>query len=300
MQSATKLLMVRPVRFGFNEQTADNNTFQKRGYESDAQNEALKEFDNYVSMLRECGVEVLTVEDTPSPETPDSIFPNNWLSTHEEGVMVLYPMCAPNRRLERKSHIIEAVKERLKIEELVDFTNWEDKNMFLEGTGSMVLDRINKVVYACRSPRTHEELLEQFCDKFGYDYLLFDASDESGTSIYHTNVMMSVGTEFAVVCLDSIDDLEERVSLIESLEESDREIIEISLEQMNNFAGNMLEVAASDGSSILIMSQRAKESLNPDQIQRLEHYCKIVSPSLTTIENNGGGSARCMVAELFS
>lgn len=352
--------MIRPVRFSYNSQTAVNNAFQESGIPEElSQRQALKEFDAYVEMLRNEGIEVMVVEDTATPHTPDSIFPNNWLSLHSaeeladagstlpgsaapdtaalgtaapstanpgsaasgaaapstahpgtaapcSRVAVLYPMFAENRRAERRQDIIEAltgaVAPSCASAALLDLTYYEKRNLFLEGTGSLILDRNEHLAYACQSPRTCEEVLEEWSSKMGYDYFLFHAEDMNGNPIYHTNVMMSVGEQLAVVCLDAITDIEERMSLIELLEESDKEIVEISLEQMNEFAGNMLQlhtVKEGELKYIMVMSARAKDSLDQDQIEAIEKYCKIVAPDLEFIERNGGGSARCMLAEIF-
>lgn len=291
--------MIRPVNFGFNEQTSGNNAFQVRGDEEYARSKAIKEFDEFAELLRSNGVDLSVVEDTPEPHTPDSVFPNNWFSTHEGGTLVLYPMFAPNRREERKPSVINFIKENFKVKRVVDLTLNEKSELFLEGTGSMIIDRDHNLVYACRSPRTDEKVLEQFCEELDYDYFLFGASDASGNDIYHTNVMMCVGTEFVVVCLDAVKDIDERENLIGLIEESDKEIVEISLEQMSKFAGNMLEVKSKEGEKLLVMSKRAYNSLNQEQVDTLQKYCRIISPNLTTIENNGGGSARCMMAEIY-
>ena len=342
MQTTDKVLMIRPVRFSYNSQTAVNNAFQESGIPEElSQRQALKEFDAYVEMLRNEGIEVMVVEDTATPHTPDSIFPNNWLSLHSaeeladvgSRVVVLYPMFAENRRAERRQDIIEALTgadapsctgdalapsciaaadspdctgaadaPSCASAALLDLTYYEKRNLFLEGTGSLILDRNEHLAYACQSPRTCEEVLEEWSSKMGYDYFLFHAEDMNGNPIYHTNVMMSVGEQLAVVCLDAITDIEERMSLIELLEESDKEIVEISLEQMNEFAGNMLQlhtVKEGELKYIMVMSARAKDSLDQDQIEAIEKYCKIVAPDLEFIERNGGGSARCMLAEIF-
>lgn len=325
--------MIRPVRFSYNSQTAVNNAFQESGIPEElSQRQALKEFDAYVEMLRNEGIEVMVVEDTATPHTPDSIFPNNWLSLHSADeladvgsrVAVLYPMFAENRRAERRQDIIEALTgadapsciaaadspdctgaadaPSCASAALLDLTYYEKRNLFLEGTGSLILDRNEHLAYACQSPRTCEEVLEEWSSKMGYDYFLFHAEDMNGNPIYHTNVMMSVGEQLAIVCLDAITDIEERMSLIELLEESDKEIVEISLEQMNEFAGNMLQlhtVKEGELKYIMVMSARAKDSLDQDQIEAIEKYCKIVAPDLEFIERNGGGSARCMLAEIF-
>ena len=302
MQSSSKVLMVRPVRFGFNEQTAGNNSFQKRGYELSAQDMALEEFDNFVTLLRANNVDVVVVEDTPEPHTPDSIFPNNWFSTHASGELVLYPMCAPNRRLERKESVLNVIKEigeRGKMRRIVDLTHWESENLFLEGTGSLIFDRKNRIVFACRSPRCDIAVLEDLCEKLDYEFLDFGAYDRDGKPIYHTNVMMCVGDKFVVACLDSIKNIDERTEFISFVEDCDKELIEISIDQMEQFAGNMLQLRSTGGEPLLIMSATAKRALTTDQLESLMSYCKIISPELESIETNGGGSARCMLAEIF-
>ena len=299
MQSTSKILMVRPVNFGFNEETAVNNSFQVKGYEEDANIKALAEFDRFAAMLRDNGVNLHVVNDTPEPRTPDSIFPNNWFSTHEGGTLVLYPMFAPNRRAERKEMAIDTIKKVFNAVRVVDLTTAEESGKFLEGTGSMVIDRDNDIVFACRSPRSDEDTLMQFCEELDYDYYMFEASDVNSNPVYHTNVMMSIGSKFAVVCLDAVKDIDERVTLIDLLEDNDKEIVEISLEQMANFAGNMLEIKSMKGEPILVMSERANSSLDEEQLSALGRYCKILAVDLEYIENNGGGSARCMIAEIY-
>lgn len=302
MQTTSKVLMVRPVRFGFNEQTAENNSFQKRGYELSAQEMALAEFDKFVSLLESNGVEVIVAEDTPEPHTPDSIFPNNWFSTHATGELILYPMCAPNRRLERKEGVLKMIKEvgeRGKMKKIIDLTHFEKENLYLEGTGSLIFDRKNKLVFACRSPRCDIAVLEELCEKLDYEFLDFGAFDRDGMPVYHTNVMMCVGEKFVVVCLDSIKNIDERTELISFIEDCDKELIEISIEQMEQFAGNMLQLKSKEGDPLLIMSATAKRALSSEQLERLSSYCKILAPELESIEINGGGSARCMLAEIF-
>ena len=299
MHSTSKILMVRPVCFGFNDETAINNAFQVKGYEEGANVKALAEFDKLAELLRENGVDLYVVDDTPTPYTPDSIFPNNWFSTHEGGTLVFYPMLALSRRAERKAGALDTIRRVFNTLRIVDLTAAEDNVKFLEGTGSMVIDRDNDIVFTCRSPRSNEDVLIQFCEELEYDYYMFDAVDMTGSPIYHTNVMMSIGSGFAVVCLDAIKDIDERVTLIDLLEENDKEIIEISIEQMVNFSGNMLEVRSMKGEPLLVMSERAKRSLTKEQISALEKYCRIISSDLEYIENNGGGSARCMLAEIF-
>lgn len=308
MQCANKVLMVRPIAFTFNEQTAENNSFQDSGYKENAQENALEEFDNYVKLLSDAGVEVIVCQDTLEPHTPDSIFPNNWFTTHlaqemptDEKTLILYPMNAKNRRFERDKNVQKTLQEKgIHYKKVIDLTYFEKENLFLEGTGSLILDRNNKIAFCCSSPRTSEEVLEVWADKTDYSYFMFDAQDKDGNPIYHTNVMMCIGEKFAFICLDSIPDISQRMSLIEILEENDKEIIEISFEQMEHFAGNMLVVRNKENNLVLVLSQTAKESLDDFQLEKiLRHYSYIVSPNINYIEKNGGGSARCMLAEIF-
>lgn len=290
--------MIRPVLFGYNAQTAVNNAFQMAGDDDNVQNKALEEFDTFVKVLRSNGVSVTVVEDTPKPHTPDSIFPNNWISFHSNGAVVLYPMYAENRRMERKQHVLETISESFAIERIIDLTHYEDDNIFLEGTGSMVLDRDKRIAYACISARTDKTVLEDFCDQAMYHSEAFEAVDKNGSAIYHTNVMMCVGDKYVVICLDSIHIASEREHVINTIKHSGKEIVDITLDQMNHFAGNMLQVATSKGEKLLVMSTQAYESLTEEQVKKLASYNRIVHSSLNTIEKNGGGSARCMMAEI--
>lgn len=298
-QTTSKVFMVKPVNFGFNEQTASNNVFQVEGYNDEAQVKALNESQNYVKQLKENGIDVIYVEDTNEPRTPDSIFPNNWFSTHKGGTLVLYPMNAPNRRAERKEVFIDAIKENSKIEKTLDLSHWENEDLFLEGTGAMIFDRENHIVYACKSPRMHEKVLDDFCNQMGYKKVVFSSVDKNGQSIYHTNVMLCLGKTFAVICLDSITDENEKNAVVESLNKTNKKIIQISLDQMENFVGNMLELKNKNNERILVMSDRAYNNLNNEQKEYLESECKIIHPDLKYIELNGGGSARCMLGEIF-
>lgn len=298
-QTTSKVLMVKPVRFGFNQQTADNNAFQKHGYERHAQENALYEFTSYVALLRANGIEVALAEDSPVPFTPDSIFPNNWFSTHEDGTLVLYPMFAPNRRNEKKWEVLETIRKNFDVRRIVDLAWWENEGLFLEGTGSMILDRCNKIVYAAKSPRTSVKVLEDFCKQLDYTPIPFDGVDRNSYPIYHTNVMMSVGTSHAVLCTEAIRNMEERKTVLDSLEKTGKKIIDISFDQLENFAGNMLELLSTNGKKVLVMSATARKSLSPEQSKELNAHFKILSPQLDYIEMNGGGSARCMIAELF-
>lgn len=300
MQTTSTVFMVKPVRFGFNPQTAQSNAFQKKeGYGIQVQEAALREFLAYATLLRANGISIALAEDTQEPRTPDSIFPNNWFSTHEDGTLVLYPMAAPNRREERKGHFLEIIKKNFKVTRTVDLTHYEEEGLFLEGTGSMILDRENKIVYACRSPRTDMKVLDDFCTQLGYTPVTFESVDRNGQQIYHTNVMMCVGTAYAIVCLESIADPQERQNVVTSLEKSGKKIIEISFDQVNKFAGNMLELRNGEGKKFLVMSATARKSLTSEQNRELSKTYRLLSPQLETIETNGGGSARCMLAEIF-
>jgi hypothetical protein len=291
--------MIRPVAFGFNMQTAESNAFQNRDDDQQVvQQHAVTEFDDFVKVLRDNGVNVTVVNDTAEPHTPDSIFPNNWISFHENGDIILYPMQAENRRLERREDVIRQLEEQFSANHIIDLSRFEAKNQFLEGTGSMVLDRVNKIVYACISPRTDAEVLKAFCDYTGYKAITFNACDQNGLAIYHTNVLMAVGSHFAVICLESITDTEEREAVTASLKSTQKDIIDITFEQMNHFAGNMLEVKNNNGETLVVMSQAAFNSLTVNQKTALEQYGRLIYADIATIETNGGGSARCMMAEV--
>lgn len=298
MQTTSHLLMVAPVNFGYNAETAVNNAFQVAGHDKGAQEKAASEFSGFVEVLRHNGVDVTVVSDTAEPHTPDSIFPNNWISFHHDGTVVLYPMYALNRRLERKQHVLEAVSNKFTIARQLDLSGYEAESMYLEGTGSMVLDRDHKIAYACLSPRTDEKVLADFCKKAGYQPVTFTATDDQHREIYHTNVMMCVADRFVVICLECIQDDNEQELLRSTIQESGKEIIDITPGQMNDFAGNMLQVENKNGEKLLVMSSRAFASLDKEQIAQLEPYNRIIHSPLTTIETNGGGSARCMMAEI--
>lgn len=300
MQTTSKIFMVKPIRFGYNAQTAENNAFQRKsGYGREVQENALREFISYASLLRANGVSVVLAEDTIEPSTPDSIFPNNWFSSHEDGTLVLYPMFAPNRREERKDHFLKIIKSNFDVKRVVDLTHYETQGEFLEGTGSMVLDRVHKIAYACISPRTSETVLNDFCKELGYTPCMFHGFDEGGSPIYHTNVMMCVGTTYAIVCLDAITDQKEKEELKRTLESSGKRVMEISFSQMGSFAGNMLEVKGDGAKNLLIMSSTARKSLTTTQSRELSKTYKLLAPQIETIETNGGGSARCMLGEIF-
>lgn len=304
-QTTNSILMIRPINFRMNEQTAVNNYFQEDLSLRDSliNLKAQKEFDDYVDKLRKFGVEVIVVSDNQENDTPDSVFPNNWVSFHKDGTMAIYPMFAENRRLERREDIIlELEKEGFLIENIVDYTSAEDQNIFLEGTGSMILDRQNKIAYCAISPRADEELFIEFCEDFEYTPVIFTANQTVGNSreaIYHTNVMMCIAETFSVICLSCIDDKKERKNVISHLKKSGKEIIDITEKQMHQFAGNMLQVKGKNNELFLVMSQAAYNSLTKEQIKKIEKHCNIISSSLETIETCGGGSARCMMAEVF-
>jgi len=299
MQNTSHLLMIRPVNFGFNAETAVNNAFQVAGTDSSIQEKALKEFDAFADLLIKNRIDITIINDTPEPFTPDSIFPNNWISFHEDGTIILYPMFAANRRKERKEHVLDTIKHKFAVTELIDLSNYEHKHMFLEGTGSMVLDRDNKIAYTCLSPRTNIEALNKFCSVAHYTTTLFRSVDATGTPVYHTNVVMCVADKYVVVCLDSIPNKEEQENLIRTIKQTNKIIIAISLEQMHAFAGNMLQVINKAGEKLLILSSQAYHSLTTEQLDILKRYNRILYSPLTTIETSGGGSARCMLAEIF-
>ncbi len=300
MQTTSKVLMIRPLHFKYNPETAVNNSFQIKSDQSEVTEKAVSEFDELVDKLRKAGIDVTVIEDSPSPHTPDAIFPNNWISFHESGLYCLYPMFAPNRRRERKETVLDIVRKKFHYKQLVDLTGYESQNLFLEGTGSMVLDREKRLAYACLSPRTDLLVLNEFCKKLNYKPVVFHATDDSDQPIYHTNVMMCVADRYVVICIDSIKDPEEKKYITQSILDSSKEIIHISKTQMNQFAGNMLQLESENHKKILVMSSSAWNSLYPEQKEILAGYNQIVHSSLQNIECNGGGSARCMIAEIHT
>jgi hypothetical protein len=304
-QTTNTILMIRPIGFRKNEQTAVNNYFQE---DIDLQNaeinkKAQEEFDGYVFKLKSYGVHVVVVSDTEEFDTPDSIFPNNWISFHSDGTVGLYPMFAANRRLERRDDVLnELEKNGFLIENIVDYTSAEDEGLFLEGTGSIILDRANKKAYCALSARADEDLFIEFCEDFEYTPVVFVANQTvkgDRIAIYHTNVMMCVAETFAVICLASIDDKAERKNVLKHLKEDGKQVVDITEAQMHSFAGNMLQVRGANDEPFLVMSSAAYDSLTQSQIAKINNHCKIISSSLETIETCGGGSARCMMAEVF-
>ncbi|RLZ09166.1 citrulline utilization hydrolase CtlX [Faecalibacter macacae] len=304
-QYTNTILMVEPVNFNYNPQTAVNNYFQNQVDEEaeKIQAQALAEFKNMVSTLRSKGVNVITIKDTDKPHTPDSIFPNNWISFHEDGTVVQYPMYAENRRLERREEDVLALLEEkgFNIIDVLDYTSAEAEEIYLEGTGSIILDRQNEIAYAAISQRTDEELFIEFCEELEYSPVIFTANQTVNGErlpIYHTNVMMCVADEYAVICLSTIDDKKQRKYVVENLKDTEKEIIAITEEQMHQFAGNMLQVGGL-GQKYLVMSQTAFDSLTTEQISAIEKYNPILPVKIDLIEKLGGGSARCMMAEVF-
>jgi len=301
-QLANTVLMVRPARFESNPETASSNRFQGKTTASaeEQQHSALLQFEKLASVLKASGIRVIVVDDTLEPHTPDSIFPNNWVSFHGDGRIVLYPMEAENRRTERRMDVIERLDTELgfQVSEIVDLSGHEGAGRFLEGTGSMVLDRVNRVAYACLSSRTHLDVLGDFAQRMNYDVVAFDAVDRDGVPIYHTNVLMNVGEEIAVICDVSITRDEQRQAVLERLESTGHAVIRLDFDQLDAFAGNMLEVRGSDGARIIAMSQQAFDSLRDDQVKSLELNGRIVTAAIDDIESAAGGSVRCMLAEV--
>ncbi|GGK46833.1 MULTISPECIES: citrulline utilization hydrolase CtlX [Flavobacteriaceae] len=305
-QITNSVLMIRPVSFRMNEQTAVNNYYQKvleNVTPETVQFKALQEFDAFVAKLQAVGINVIVVNDRKETDTPDSIFPNNWISFHQNGDIAIYPMFAENRRLERREDIFDILEEKgFVINDIVDYTSAEAEEIYLEGTGSLLLDRVNKKAYCALSPRAEEDLFVEFCEDFEYTPVPFVANqtvDGKRFPIYHTNVMMALAEKFAIICLESIDDKKERKNVLKHLKEDGKEVIAITEAQVNNFAGNMLQVLGSNNTKFLIMSNAAYNSLTKVQMDKIKKYCKIIHSSLDTIEACGGGSARCMMAEVF-
>jgi hypothetical protein len=300
-QITSNILMIRPVNFSYNSETATSNSFQinNPSDQNQAATSAQRAFDDFVIQLRLRNINVLVVEDTPEPFTPDAIFPNNWLSLHHSGKAILYPMEAKNRRLERRLDVLDLLKKNYDLDVILDFTHFEEENMFLEGTGSLVLDRINRIAYSCLSSRTHLVVLKAWQKQMnGYELVTFNAIDKNQNPVYHTNVLMCMGDTFCVICLEAIADLDQRLFLKQKLEATDKEIIEISIDQMHHFAGNMLLLKNKVNKKFLVMSTQALGSLTEPQVKNLEDKAEIIACPLDVIETLGGGSARCMIAEI--
>ena len=303
-QATNSILMIRPINFGYNEETAQDNHYQIKELTHKNVNErAQKEFDNMVKNLRQNGVSVHVFQDDENEYTPDSIFPNNWVSFHENGDVGLYPMCAENRRMERRPEVLDFLEnEGFTISNIVDYSSAESENKFLEGTGSMILDRENRLAYCSISNRSNEDLFIEFCEDFEFTPIIFNSFQTVGNKrlpIYHTNVMMCVATDYVIVCLDSIDDKKQRKNVSSFIKDSGKKLIEISENQVESFAGNMLELVNDKGESVLVMSKSAEDSLNENQKNIITKYSRIISSDINTIETCGGGSTRCMMAEIF-
>lgn len=300
-QAADAVMMIRPIRFQTNPLTAESNHFQREapvGPAETSQARALAEFEGLRAALEEAGVEVCAFDDTPEPHTPDAVFPNNWVSFHSDGTVVVYPMEAPNRRSERRRDLIEALAARhgFRVERIIDLSHYEGAGQYLESTGSLVLDRSRHTAYACLSSRTHLDPLADFARRLDYDVVTFEAVDEEGYPIYHTNVMMWVGEGLAAVCGEAIRRPEQRAAVLARLADDGRQVIRLSLAQVHAFAGNMLELRNRQGERLIVMSEQARESLEPGQLAAIEAYARIVAAPLAHIEASGGGSARCMLA----
>lgn len=301
-QTPQFLFMVRPASFGFNEQTALTNSFQQKPIDDQQQiqKEALKEFDAMVELLKENEIELVVFEDTKDPVKPDAIFPNNWMSVHEDGKLLLYPMLTPNRRMERRPDFVQIIRDKFVIKDIIDFSAEERNKKVVEGTGSLVFDHVNKIVYAARSERTDEALVMEISQRLGYSSIVFNAVDQQGKAIYHTNVLMCVGEKFAIVCLDAIREDEDQERILSSLANTNHKIIAISYAQMEAFAGNMLEVKNKKGEPFVLLSQQAFNSLIPGQIDAITQFSDLLPINVKTIETYGGGSVRCMVGGIHS
>ncbi len=299
-QVTSHVLMIRPLAFGFNVETAANNAFQHNPGEDTSAvipTEATKEFDRFAQLLQQEGIDVTVLNDSIDPKKPDAVFPNNWISFHDNGKIVTYPMFSPLRRLERRDDLVGQIASRFRFRDWIHLEDSEQKHQYLEGTGSMVLDRVAKIAYACISERTDKELLSKWCDLLEYKAHTFYA-ESNGKPIYHTNVMMAIASDIAIVCLECLPDPDERTALRESLSQ-DHKVVEITDAQVQSFAGNMLALKNNRGEELMVMSSRALQSLTDEQRCAIEEYCRIVASPITTIEDVGGGSARCMIAEIF-
>lgn len=300
MQTTNNILLVRPANFVFNTQTETSNAFQVKVKDNDeiVQQKAFSEFEDFTNKLKDKGANVFVFEDTAFPQKPDAVFPNNWVTFHSDGTVILYPMHAPNRQFERRTDILDELGKNFKISNVIDLSSYEKENKFLEGTGSVIFDHDHKIAYACISPRTNNELFLKLCNILKYKPISFHSYDEGGKQIYHTNVMMCVGEKFAAICLESITDEEEKEIVSGTLAATGHQVIEISYNQMKNFAGNMLEIKTS-AKNILALSKSAFNILSAAQKNEIGKHCELVPLSINTIETIGGGSARCMIAEIF-
>jgi hypothetical protein len=302
MQITDTILMIRPAAFGHNEETASTNFFQSSTPELDQQELqqlALHEFDNMVELLKGHGINVLVINDTPAPAKPSAIFPNNWISTSPEGVVSVFPMYSINRRLEKRGDIVSLLAQKFVVHDVQDWSEFEGEGKFLEGTGSMVIDHENKVIYSCYSPRTDVSVLEKFANANKYKAIIFFATDKNGQPVYHTNVVMTLADDFAILCVEAIEEEWELIAIRQLLDSSGHDVIRITKDQMHSFAGNMLQVKNNKGEKYLIMSQTAFDSLDSDQKGELSSRCKLLPVSIPTIEQVEGGSVRCMMAEIF-
>ena len=302
MALATTLLMIRPAAFGVNEETADSNFFQSTIKQPDylaIRQSAVKEFDNMVELLKNHDIDVLVIEDTPDPIKPSAIFPNNWLSTSPEGIISVFPMCAANRRPEKRDDIIKMLSEKFVVKDLQDWSEFEVEGKFLEGTGSMVIDHENKVIYSCYSPRTDISVLEKFATTNNFRAIIFFAADKNGHPVYHTNIVMTLAEDFVILCAEAIEEEWELIAVGQLLESSGHEMIRITKEQMHAFAGNMLQVKNKKGEKILVMSQAAFDSLTEEQREELSARNTLLPIPIPVIEQTEGGSVRCMIAEIF-
>lgn len=300
-QVASTILMIRPASFGFNAETAASNVFQGSVpmSEHQVQVKAVEEFDRFVNTLREHNINVVVIEDTPYPVKPDAVFPNNWFCTLQDGTIATFPMQAANRRIEVRSDLIQTLKDEFVVTNTEDWTSYDAENLFLEGTGSMIIDHENKIIYACLSPRTNKTLLDQFAKAHGYTVASFYATDEQGVEVYHTNVIMHLGADYAVICLSSIANETERKQVVDSLTNTGHAIIDISMEQVRHYAGNMLQVKSNDDQLYTVLSRQAYNHLTKEQLHQLQVHTHLLPIDIDTIETVGGGSVRCMMAEIF-
>jgi len=300
-QVASTILMIRPASFGFNAETAVSNAFQGSlpMSEHQVQVKAVEEFDRFVDTLRAHGIDVIVIEDTAYPVKPDAVFPNNWFCTLQDGTIATFPMHAKNRRIEVRSDLVHSLKDQFIVTNTEDWTTYDADNLFLEGTGSMIIDHEHKIIYACLSPRTNRSLLQQFAQAHGHSAVTFHSVDDKGIEVYHTNVIMNLGADYAVLCLESIKDETERKEVVKSLTNTNHDIIDISMEQVRHYAGNMLQVKSSNDTLYTILSQQAFNSLNEQQKHQLQAHTNLLPVNIDTIETVGGGSVRCMMAEIF-